>query len=128
MALRRNGSSTVSNAAMASTPRATCSSYKRLHCELMRPSPLRRMVSNSQRAPSFVISSTCRHGGRTSRCDYLAMAEWHECRGTDGSFHNGKRRDRMRRMSQFLLPSFNLAYIVACGAVALIVVRRHLVR
>jgi len=43
-------------------PRATCSSYKRLHCELMRPSPLRRMVSNSQRAPSFVISSTFRHG------------------------------------------------------------------
>src|SRR5215813_11149968 len=92
MALRRSGSSTVSNAAMASTPKETCSSYKSLHCEFLHPSPLRR---NSQRAPSFVISSTFRHGGRTSRCDYIAMAEWHECLGTDGSFRNGTRRDRM---------------------------------
>ena len=43
-------------------------------------------------------------------------------------FLNRNERDRMPGMAQFLLPSFNIVYIVACGAVALIVVRRRLLR
>ena len=49
-------------------------------------------------------------------------------RGTDGPFRNNRGRRRMSRMRALLLPSFNMFYILACGAMAWFAVRRHLLR
>src|SRR5262245_48026923 len=56
------------------------------------------------------------------------LALRHQFRGTDGPFRNNEGRRRMSRMSAFLLPSFNMFYILACGAIAWFAVRRHLLR
>jgi hypothetical protein len=57
---------------------------------------------------------------------------WHyygtKLRGTNGPFRNKKGRGRMWRMRAFLLPSFNIVYILACGAMAWFAVRRRLLR
>jgi len=63
-------------------------------------------------------------GGVGSGC----LALRHQFLGTDGPFRKNEGRRRMSRMSAFLLPSFNMFYILACGAMAWFAVRRHLLR